>query len=475
MISLKDIKDDLSSDIIIEGVTCDSRKVKPGYIFVAIQGEINRGEDFIDEAIKKGASVIVTSSDSDLKLDIPVIKDENPRRYLSYISSIVFNNSPETVCAITGTNGKTSTTNFLQQIWNLMGLKSSSIGTLGIIGNEEIQDTNITTPDPVLLHKTLEKLSNQSFTHLALEASSHGLSQYRIDNVKIRAAGFTNISQDHLDYHNTMEEYFDAKKRLFTEILPKDNYSVICIDTEEGRELSSIINASGKGVIEVGESANALNLRRLIPTESGMEIIFQYSGRQFSIPLKVEGYFQAMNILCAAGLAIASGSPSEKVFEHLKDLRPIPGRLEFCGFSKTEAKIYVDYAHTPDALTAALFSLRELTENKITLVFGCGGGRDRFKRPIMGEIAENFADGIIVTDDNPRNEDSDKIRKSILETCPSAIEIPNRKKAIITAINKGEKGDSILIAGKGHEKFQIIGDRKIPFSDQEIIREVIGD
>ena len=272
-----------------------------------------------------------------------------------------------------------------------------------------------------------------------------------------------------------MEEYFDAKKRLFTEILPKDNYSVICIDTEEGRELSSIINASGKGVIEVGESANALNLRRLIPTESGMEIIFQYSGRQFSIPLKVEGYFQVMNILCAAGLAIASGSPSEKVFEHLKDLRPIPGRLEFCGLSKTEAKIYVDYAHTPDALTAALFSLRELTENKITLVFGCGGYRDKFKRPIMGEIAENFADGIIVTDDNPRNEDSDKIRKSILETCPSAIEIPNRKEAIIKAINQGEKGDSILIAGKGHEKFQIISDKKIPFSDQEIIREVIGD
>ena len=475
MISLKDIKDHLPSDVIIKGVTCDSRKVESGYIFVAIQGEINRGEDFIDEAIRKGASVIVTSLDSDLKLDIPIIKDENPRKYLSYISSIFFNDSPEIVCAITGTNGKTSTTNFLQQIWNLIGLKSSSIGTLGIIGNEEIQDTNITTPDPVLLHKTLEKLSNQSFTHLALEASSHGLSQYRIDNVKIRAAGFTNISQDHLDYHKTMEEYFDAKKRLFTEILPKDNYSVICVDTKEGRELSSIINASGKGVIEVGESANVLNLRRLVPTELGMEMIFQYSGRQFSTPLKVEGYFQAMNILCAAGLAIASGSPSEKVFEHLKDLRPIPGRLEFCGLSKKEAKIYVDYAHTPDALTAALFSIRELTENNITLVFGCGGGRDRFKRPIMGEIAENFADCIIITDDNPRNEDSNKIRKSILETCTSAIEIPNRKKAIITAINKGEKGDSILIAGKGHEKFQIIGDKKIPFSDQEIIREVIGN
>jgi len=474
MISLKDIKNDLPSDVIIEGVTCDSRKVKPGYIFVAIKGEVNRGEDFIDEAIKKGASVVVTSADSDLKLDIPVIKDKNPRRYLSYISSIFFNNSPETVCAITGTNGKTSTTNFLQQIWNLMGLRSSSIGTLGIIGNEEIQDTNITTPDPVLLHKTLEKLYNQSFTHLALEASSHGLSQYRVDNVKIRAAGFTNISQDHLDYHKTMEEYFDAKKRLFTEILPKDNYSVICIDTEEGRELSSIINESGKGVIEVGESANALNLKRLVPTESGMEMIFQYSGRQFSIPLKVEGYFQAMNILCAAGLAIASGSPSEKVFEHLKDLRPIPGRLEFCGLSKIETKIYVDYAHTPDALTAALFSLRELTENKIILVFGCGGGRDKFKRPIMGEIAENFADSIIITDDNPRNEDSEKIRKSILENCPSALEMPNRKEAIITAINQGEKGDSILIAGKGHEKFQIIGNKKIPFSDQEIIREVIG-
>jgi UDP-N-acetylmuramoyl-L-alanyl-D-glutamate--2,6-diaminopimelate ligase len=272
-----------------------------------------------------------------------------------------------------------------------------------------------------------------------------------------------------------MKDYFDAKKRLFTEILPKDSYSVICIDTDEGRELSSIIKNSGKGVIEVGESANALNLRRIATTETGMEMIFQYSGRQFSIPLKVEGYFQAMNILCASGLAIASGSPSEKVFEHIKDLRPIPGRLEFCGLNKREAKIYVDYAHTPDALTAVLFSLRELTEGRLIIVFGCGGGRDKFKRPIMGEIAENFADIIIITDDNPRNEDPKEIRESILKSCPSGIEIPEREDAIIKAIDLGEKGDSVLIAGKGHEKFQIIGSKKTPFSDQETIREVIGN
>ena len=475
MISLKNIKNDLPEDVTINGVTCDSREVKPGYIFVAIQGEKNRGEDFVYEAISNGASAIVTSENSTLKLDIPLIKDKNPRRYLSHISSIIYKNSPEIVCAITGTNGKTSTTNFLQQIWSLMGLNSSSIGTLGIIGNEEIQDTNITTPDPVLLHQTLDKLSSESITHLALEASSHGLSQHRIDSVKVRAAGFTNISQDHLDYHKTMKDYFDAKKRLFTEILPKDSYSVICIDTDEGRELSSIIKNSGKGVIEVGESANALNLRRIATTETGMEMIFQYSGRQFSIPLKVEGYFQAMNILCASGLAIASGSPSEKVFEHIKDLRPIPGRLEFCGLNKREAKIYVDYAHTPDALTAVLFSLRELTEGRLIIVFGCGGGRDKFKRPIMGEIAENFADIIIITDDNPRNEDPKDIRESILKSCPSGIEIPGRKDAIIKAIDLGKKGDSVLIAGKGHEKFQIIGSKKTPFSDQETIREVIGN
>ena len=475
MISLKDIKDDFPENVTINGITCDSREVKPGYIFVAIQGEKNRGEDFVYEAINNGASAIVTSENSKLILDIPLIKDKNPRRYLSHISSTIYKNSPEIVCAITGTNGKTSTTNFLQQIWSLMGLNSSSIGTLGIIGNEEIQDTNITTPDPVLLHQTLDRLSSESITHLALEASSHGLSQHRIDSVKIRAAGFTNISQDHLDYHKTMKDYFDAKKRLFTEILPKDSYSVICIDTDEGRELSSIIKNSGKGVIEVGESANALNLRRIVTTETGMEMIFQYSGRQISIPLKVEGYFQAMNILCASGLAIASGSPSEKVFEIIRDLRPIPGRLEFCGLNKKETKIYVDYAHTPDALTAALFSLRELTEGRLIIVFGCGGGRDKFKRPIMGEIAENFADIIIITDDNPRNEDPKEIRESILKSCPSGIEIPERKDAIIKAIDLGEKGDSVLIAGKGHEKFQIIGNKKTPFSDQETIREVIGN
>ncbi len=443
MISLKDIKDDFPEDVTINGVTCDSREVKPGYIFVAIQGEKNRGEDFVYEAISNGASAIVTSENSKLILDIPLIKDKNPRRYLSHISSTIY--------------------------------KNSRIGTLGIIGNEEIQDTNITTPDPVLLHQTLDRLSSENITHLALEASSHGLSQHRIDSVKVRAAGFTNISQDHLDYHKTMKDYFDAKKRLFTEILPKDSYSVICIDTDEGRELSSIIKNSGKGVIEVGESANALNLRRIATTETGMEMIFQYSGRQFSIPLKVEGYFQAMNILCASGLAIASGSPSEKVFEHIKDLRPIPGRLEFCGLNKREAKIYVDYAHTPDALTAVLFSLRELTEGRLIIVFGCGGGRDKFKRPIMGEIAENFADIVIITDDNPRNEGPKEIRESILKSCPSGIEIPGRKDAIIKAIDLGKKGDSVLIAGKGHEKFQIIGSKKTPFSDQETIREVIGN
>ena len=400
--------------LTINGVTCDSREVKPGYIFVAIQGEKNRGEDFVYEAISNGASAIVTSENSELILDIPLIKDENPRRYLSHISSIIYKNSPEIVCAITGTNGKTSTTNFLQQIWSLMGLNSSSIGTLGIIGNEEITRHKYNyTRSCFTTSNILTDYLMRAITHLALEASSHGLSQHRIDSVKIRAAGFTNISQDHLDYHKTMKDYFDAKKRLFTEILPKDNYSVICIDTDEGRELSSIIKNSGKGVIEVGESANALNLRRIATTETGMEMIFQYSGRQFSIPLKVEGYFQAMNILCASGLAIASGSPSEKVFEHIKDLRPIPGRLEFCGLNKKETKIYVDYAHTPDALTAALFSLRELTEGRLIIVFGCGGGRDKFKRPIMGEIAENFADIIIITDDNPRNEDPKEIRRDL--------------------------------------------------------------
>ncbi|MEC9414685.1 MAG: UDP-N-acetylmuramoyl-L-alanyl-D-glutamate--2,6-diaminopimelate ligase [Pseudomonadota bacterium] len=475
MIKLDDIYKSFSSDVVVKGVTCDSREVKSGYIFVAIEGEVDRGEDYIDEAVKKGAIAIVASQNYKNKLNVPVIKEDNPRKSLSYISSLVFSENPETICAITGTNGKTSTTNFLQQIWSLMGLNASSIGTLGIIGNEEIKDTNNTTPDPVALHQTLDNLFNNKITHLALEASSHGLAQHRIDNVPLRAAGFTNISQDHLDYHQNMEAYFDAKKRLFTEILPKENYAVICIDTDQGRELSTIINNTGRGVIEVGESANAFNLRRLTPNQDGMEMVFQYSGRLFSIPLRVEGYFQAMNILCATGLAIASGSPSEIVFEHLKDLRPITGRLEFCGKNNNNAKIYVDYAHTPDALTAALFSLRELTEREIILVFGCGGNRDSIKRAIMGEIAENFSDKVIITDDNPRDENPKKIREAILKNCPSAIEISDRQEAISKAISMGEKGDSIIIAGKGHEKIQIIGNNEIPFSDQETVRNIIGN
>ena len=475
MIKLNDIYKSFSSDNLVKGVTCDSREVKSGYIFVAIQGEVDRGEDYIDEAVKKGAIAVVASKNYKNKLNVPVIKKDNTRKSLSYISSLVFSKNPETICAITGTNGKTSTTNFLQQLWSLMGLNASSIGTLGIIGNEEIKDTNNTTPDPVALHQTLDNLFNNKITHLALEASSHGLAQHRIDSVPIRAAGFTNISQDHLDYHQSMEAYFDAKKRLFTEILPKENYAVVCIDTDQGRELSTIINNTGRGVIEVGESANAFNLRRLAPNQDGMEMVFQYSGRLFSIPLRVEGYFQAMNILCATGLAVASGSPSEIVFEHLKDLRPITGRLEFCGKNSDGAKIYVDYAHTPDALTAALFSLRELTENEIILVFGCGGNRDSIKRVIMGEIAENFSDKVIITDDNPRDEDPKKIREAILKGCPSAIEISDRHEAISKAISTGKKGDSIIIAGKGHEKIQIIGKNEIPFSDQETVRNIIGN
>ena len=474
MISLKEIDRSLSDKIKVNGITCDSRDVREGYVFFAIEGEIDRGEDYIDEAITKGACAIVASDSYSKNLTIPVIKTSNPRKFLSSIASKSFPEFPDTICAITGTNGKTSTTNFLQQLWALIGLESSSIGTLGIVGSEEIQDTNYTTPNPLALHKMLQRLYKEKITHLALEASSHGLAQHRIDSVQIRAAGFTNISPDHLDYHNNMEDYFSAKKRLFTEILPKENYSVICVDTEEGRELSEIIKQSGKGVIEVGESANAFNLRRVVPSKNGMEIIFQYSGRQFSIPLKVEGYFQAMNILCATGLAVASGVPSEKVFEKIQYLRPITGRLEFCGRTKKGAKIYVDYAHTPDALIAALFSLRELTEGNIILVFGCGGNRDTFKRSLMGEIAQNYSDKVIITDDNPRNENPKKIRKAILDKCPSGIEIPDRSNAINEALNISELGDSVIIAGKGHEKIQIIGSKTLPFSDQNVISEIIG-
>ena len=474
MITLKDIKADLTSDLKIKGVTYDSREVEPGYIFVAIQGKEYCGEDFAVEAMKKGACAIVTSKDSDLELEIPLIKSENPRKYLSFISSLYYSKSPEIICAITGTNGKTSTINFLHQIWNLMNLKAASIGTLGVIKNKQIQDTNITTPDPVLLHKTLQELYYEDVSHVAIEASSHGLSQHRVDSVNIKAAGFTNISQDHLDYHKNMQEYFNSKKRLFTEILSNDGCSVVCVDTSEGKELSKIINKSGRDVMEIGKYANSLNLKKLISTDKGIKMNFHYDGEEFFIPIKVEGYFQATNILCAAGLAIASGSPSDKVFTTLKDLLPIMGRFEFCGYNKLNAKIYVDYAHTPDALASALISLRNLTKGKIILIFGCGGSRDKYKRPIMGEIAKKFADIIIITDDNPRNEDPKKIRKDIIKSCLSFTEIPDREEAISKAISIAKDGDSILIAGKGHEKFQIIENKKFPFSDQKIVKDIIG-
>tara|TARA_B100000586_G_scaffold219954_1_gene166962 strand:- start:926 stop:2359 length:1434 start_codon:yes stop_codon:yes gene_type:complete len=476
MINIQKIDEKQKTDLNITGVTCDSREVKDGFIFVAINGEVDRGENYIPEAIEKGAKAIVASSSFKGHFDekIALIKDNNPRKRLSEISALIYPKYPEIICAVTGTNGKTSTTNFLHQLWQLLNKNSSSIGTLGVINNEEIKDINNTTPDPVALHRTLSDLHNSGVSHLVLEASSHGLAQHRIDGVKVRAAGFTNISQDHLDYHKNMEDYFIAKKRLFTEILPKENYAVICVDTESGRELSSIVKKSGRGVIEIGESANSFNLRRVTPSENGMDIIFQYSGRQFSIPLKVEGYFQAMNILCAVGLAIASGEPSERVFENMQHLKPISGRLEYCGKNIKGAKIYVDYAHTPAALTAAIFSLRELTENNIILVFGCGGERDKLKRSVMGGIASEYADFVIVTDDNPRNEDPEEIRSQIINNCNDALEISDRAEAIKKGIETGKKGDSIIIAGKGHEKYQVIGQDTIPFSDQETVRNILG-
>ncbi|WP_084397848.1 UDP-N-acetylmuramoyl-L-alanyl-D-glutamate--2,6-diaminopimelate ligase [Henriciella aquimarina] len=450
----------------VTGLSADSRKIKPGFVFAALQGVTADGRDYIPQAIANGAVAILGKDLPDTGT-ITAIEVDEPRLALAVASAAFFARQPETVVAVTGTNGKSSTVDFLRQIWESAGLGAASMGTLGAIGPQGHIDLGHTTPDPVAIHETLATLAGQGVTHCAMEASSHGLAQYRLDAVKLAACAFTNLTQDHLDYHHDMDEYRAAKLRLFSELMPEGAPAIVNADSNERGAFEEAARAAGLKPVSVGWRGEDLKICELMPRATGQKLFLKWRGEEVEVELPLIGEFQALNALTAAGLALSLGTSLADVCEGMAALQPVKGRLEYVGETKDGAGVFVDYAHTPDGLDVLIRAARPHTAGKLVVIFGAGGDRDRKKRPLMGEVAAKHADLVIVTDDNPRSEDPASIRKAILEAVPNGIEIGDRGEAIRKAVADLRAGDTLLIAGKGHETGQIVGSTVIPFSDQE--------
>ena len=463
------------SDVPILGLAADSRAVKPGYLFAALPGTHTDGARFIEDALARGAAaILVPQGGAPSEATIPIIEDVDPRRRLALIAARFFKLQPKTIVAVTGTNGKTSVASFVRQLWEAIGLRSASLGTIGIVSPKGSRTLNHTTPDPIELHGIFTELVSDSVTHLALEASSHGLEQRRIDGVRLAAAAFTNITRDHLDYHASVEDYFEQKLRLFRELLPAGAAAVIDVDSEAGMRVADVAKARGARLFTVGQAGESL---RLVATERDgftQRLKLMHAGKSYAVRLALVGDFQAANALVAAGLVIATGGDADRVIPLLATLSGAKGRLELTGMAKSGAPIFIDYAHTPDALAKALRALRPYVKGRLVVVFGCGGDRDTGKRPEMGAAAVAEADRVIVTDDNPRSEDPAAIRRAILAAAPGAVEIGDRASAIAQAIGELGGGDVLLIAGKGHETGQIVGDKIIPFSDHDAVASALG-
>ena len=456
----------------ITGLTADSRAVKPGFLFAALPGTKTDGRQFIADAIAHGAAALLLDNAETIDVPLPIVTDANPRRQLALMAARFYTPQPKTIAAVTGTNGKTSVTVFLRQIWEQLGLRAASLGTIGIFGPGIEQPGSLTTPDPVTLHCDLSKLAQAGIDHVALEASSHGLDQFRRDGLVPTAAAFTNLTRDHLDYHADMEAYFSAKARLFGELLPRGGTAVFNIDAKETARLSRLAEARGQTIITYGRNpASDIWMSDAIPEGLGQRVTFSGFGEKRTTGLPLLGTFQAWNALCALGLAIACGAPAAAAFDAIAALTGVPGRMQRVG----DAPVIVDYAHTPDALQTALNALRPFCAGKLIVVFGCGGNRDAGKRPQMGAIAQQLADAVIVTDDNPRFEDAATIRRAILATCPKAQEIGDRGAAIRAAIAMMQPGDVVLLAGKGHERGQIVGDKTLPFDDVSVAAAILSE
>jgi UDP-N-acetylmuramoyl-L-alanyl-D-glutamate--2,6-diaminopimelate ligase len=463
------------ADLTVTGISSDSRTVAPGNLFFAFAGSKTDGSAYAADAAAKGAVAVVTANNTSVSgLGIPVIHVEDPRRLLALSAASFAGAQPKTMVAVTGTAGKTSVASFTRQIWAQVGIPAAQIGTTGVISPKRNDYGYLTTPDPVSLHTLLAELAGEGVTHAAMEASSHGLDQRRLDGVKLAAGAFTNLGRDHMDYHPTVEHYFQSKMRLFDTLLPNGAPAVIYSDDEWSDKAIAAARGASLDVCTVGRKGDFLSLKRVEHFRDKQVAEVHVGADIVEVHLPLAGDFQIANALVSAGLAIVTGVPAAKAFQALHHIKGAPGRLELVGQTRDGALCYVDYAHKPDALENVLTSVRPFTTGRIVVVFGCGGDRDKGKRPIMGEVATRLSDVVIVTDDNPRSEVAEQIRSEIMAAAPGAIEIGDRARAIRDAVGMLRSGDTLIVAGKGHEEGQIIGDRTLPFSDHEEIRKALA-
>ncbi|WP_066549071.1 MULTISPECIES: UDP-N-acetylmuramoyl-L-alanyl-D-glutamate--2,6-diaminopimelate ligase [unclassified Sphingomonas] len=455
----------------VTGFAIDHRRVAPGNVFGAFQGTQVNGEDFIPAAVAAGAIAVVARPEAVVTGAVH-IADDTPRARFARVAADFYAPFPETAVAVTGTNGKTSTVEMTRQLWRMTGHHAASIGTLGVTTAQDQLSTGLTTPDIVTFLSNVAGLAREGVTHLAFEASSHGLSQYRTEGLPVHAAAFTNLSRDHLDYHGDMAAYFTAKMRLFAEVLQPDGTSVVWVDDPWADQVIDLARMRGNRLMTVGEHGEAIRLVAREPSLLGQALTIEFDGAQHRVKLPLIGRYQAANALIAAGLVIATGGEPTATFANLARLSPVRGRLERAVITRAGAPVYVDYAHTPDAIEAAIAALKPHTEGRLIVVLGAGGDRDPGKREPMGQVAAAHADRVIVTDDNPRSEDPAEIRRAILKGAPDATEVADRREAIALAVAEAGPNDIVLLAGKGHEQGQIVRDLVLPFDDVTVAREV---
>nr|WP_316015531.1 UDP-N-acetylmuramoyl-L-alanyl-D-glutamate--2,6-diaminopimelate ligase [Roseobacter sp. HKCCA0434] len=466
--------------VVLTDLAVDSRKVGAGTLFAALPGTKVHGVRFAETAIAAGAAAILTDEEGFAQADegsrarAVWLVAEDVRATLAHAAAAWFDAQPDTMVAVTGTNGKTSVSSFTRQLWQVAGLSAVNFGTTGVEGAVSAPLTH-TTPEPVELHGLLADLADRGVTHAAMEASSHGLAQRRLDGVRLKAAGFTHLTRDHLDYHDTVEEYEAAKALLFTRVLPEGAVAVVNLDTQAGRRMAALAEGAGRKVFGVGEAEDAkLRLVSARFTGEGQRITWEYDGESHAASVPLIGAFQAENALLAAGLAVAAGAEPGAIFAAMNGLRPVAGRMELVARSRSGGAVYVDYSHTPDSVETALKALRPHVAGRLICIVGAGGDRDAGKRPLMGQAAAENADAVIVTDDNPRSEDPATIRAAVLKGAPGAREIGDRAEAIAAGVAELGPDDVLLIAGKGHETGQIVGDRVLPFSDAEVARAAVA-
>jgi UDP-N-acetylmuramoyl-L-alanyl-D-glutamate--2,6-diaminopimelate ligase len=460
----------IDSDSEVTGFAIDHRKVAPGTVFGAFRGTRFNGEDFIPAAVAAGAIAVVARPGVVVE-GAAHLAAEEPRRLFARLAARFFQPFPPTVAAVTGTNGKTSTVELTRQLWRMTGHHAASIGTLGVTTADDQVTTGLTTPDVVTFLANMAGLAREGVTHAAFEASSHGLSQYRTEGLPVQAAAFTNFSRDHLDYHGTMDAYFEAKMRLFAEVVDPRGTAVVWTDDPRSEEVIEKCRSRGLRLLSVGRRGEAIRLMERTPTQLGQRLDLEVDGAKTNVTIPLIGAYQAANVLVAAGLVIATGGDAAQTIANLARVQPVRGRLERAVITRSGAAVYVDYAHTPDALQSAIEALKPHGEGRLITVFGAGGDRDVGKRPEMGDVAVRMSDLVIVTDDNPRSEDPAAIRRDILAAATGAREVAGRRDAIAAAIAEAGDGDIILIAGKGHEQGQIVGDKVLPFDDVTVARE----